>query len=130
MDKKTIITFVLIGGAVIALAVFIFFQSPVAEINFEELDQKITYYYGDNCPHCQNVLQFMEENKIEEKVDFSKKEVSQNDANSREFLKVVKKCGIDPSEAGVPLVYAEGKCFLGEPEATNFFKKKAGISQQ
>ena len=129
MDKKTVITMSVAGGAVIVLALFFFFQAPAEKTVLEKLKNQITYYYGDNCPHCQNILRFMEENKIEEKVDFSKKEVSQNDANSREFLMVVKECGISPAEAGVPLVFAEGKCFLGEPEVMEFFKKKAGISQ-
>jgi len=129
MDKKTIITFSLIGGAIIALAVFLFFQSPGSGVNLAELEGKITYYYRDDCPHCQNILNFIEENKISEKVGFTKKELSTDAASSREFLAVVKKCGIAAEEAGVPLVYADGQCFLGEPKVMELFKKKAGISQ-
>lgn len=129
MDKKTILTFALIGGAVIALAIFLFFQAPGKEADLAGLENQITYYYGEDCPHCKNIFKFIEENKIGEKVTFVKKEVSFDKANSQEFLAVVKKCGIAPEEAGVPLVYADGKCFLGEPEVTDLFRKKAGISQ-
>ena len=129
MDKKTILTFAGVGVAVIALAVFLFFKQPSDQINWAELDSQITYYYGVDCPHCLRVLQFIEENKIAEKVTFTKKEVSENISNGREFLQVAEKCGLAPSEAGVPLVYAQGKCLMGEPDVTGFFKEKAGITE-
>jgi len=129
MDKKTILTFVGVGLVVVALAVFLFLKQSAKETNWAELDSQITYYYGVDCPHCLRVLQFIEDNKIAEKVTFTKKEVSRDVVNGQEFLQVAKKCGIASSDAGVPLVYAEGKCFMGEPEVTGFFKEKAGISQ-
>jgi uncharacterized membrane protein len=129
MDKKTTSILVVVGFLVIALAVFLFFQSSDSQKKLAELENQITYYYGDNCPHCQNILKFIEENKIAEKVTFTKKEVSKNVSNGSEFLQVAKKCGIAATEAGVPLVYAEGKCSMGEVEVMDFFKKKAGISQ-
>lgn len=129
MSKKTILTFVGIGVGVIILAIFLFWRQSTKQINFEELESQITYYYGSDCPHCLRVLQFIEDNKIAEKVTFTKKEVSYDISNGQEFLQVVKKCGIQPSEAGVPLVFAEGKCFMGEPEVIGFFKEKAGLEQ-
>lgn len=87
----------------------------------------IVFYYGQDCSHCKNVEKFIEDNKIVDKVKFSQKEVQYNLNNSREFLARVKECGINQNEAGVPFVYSEGKCFVGEPEVTDFFKNKAGI---
>lgn len=129
MSKKTIWTFAGVGIVVVFLAVFLFLRSSIKEVNWSELDNQITYYYGADCPHCARVLQFIEENKIAEKVAFVKKEVSYNISNGQEFSQVTKKCGISSSEAGVPLVYAEGKCLMGEPEVMGFFKEKAGIAQ-
>jgi glutaredoxin len=128
MDKKTIWTFAGVGVAVILLAVVLFLKQSASQIDWAVLDSQITYYHGVDCPHCLKVSQFIEENKIAEKVAFTKKEVSLDFSNGQEFLQVVKKCGLQPSEAGVPLVYAEGKCFMGEPDVTNFFKEKAGIA--
>jgi hypothetical protein len=111
-EKNIIILAVL---AIIIIASFWFFNRP-----------KITYYYGKNCPHCQNVGKYIEENKIAEKVKFSKKEVS-NPAVSIEFLKRSKSCGIEEKDAGIPLVYSEGKCYVGDVDAIAFFKEKAGL---
>jgi glutaredoxin len=128
MNKKTTIMLILGGVLIIALAVFLYFQSATSQKNLQALENQITYYYGENCPHCLRVLQFIEENKIAGKVTFTKKEIG-SISNGTEFLQVAKKCGISASEAGVPLVYAEGKCFMGEIEVTDFFREKAGISQ-
>lgn len=129
MDKKSIWAFGLIGAGVVVLAVVLFFKQAPSQSDMESLRNQITYYYGLECPHCLRVLQFIEENKIAEKVTFTKKEVSHDVANGQEFLQVAKTCGIASSDAGVPLLYAEGKCFLGETEVMGFFKEKAGMVQ-
>lgn len=87
----------------------------------------IVYYYGEECPHCKDVMKFLEENKIAEKVKFEKKEVWHNTANAREMDAKVKICGLDKKSVGVPFLFADGKCFIGTPDVTGFFKKAAGI---
>lgn len=87
----------------------------------------IVYYYGEECPHCKDVMKFLEENKIAEKVNFEKKEVWHNTANAREMDSKVKICGLDKKSVGVPFLFADGKCFIGTPDVTGFFKKAAGI---
>lgn len=87
----------------------------------------IVYYYGGECPHCKDVMKFLEENKIAEKVSFEKKEVWHNPANSREMDAKVRICGLDKKQVGVPFLFADGKCFIGTPDVTGFFKKAAGI---
>jgi glutaredoxin len=87
----------------------------------------IIYYYGEECPHCKDVMKFLEENKIAEKVSFEKKEVWHNTANAREMDAKVKICGLDKKSVGVPFLFADGKCFIGTPDVTGFFKKAAGM---
>ena len=87
----------------------------------------IVYYYGKECPHCKDLEKFLEENNIAEKVSFAKKEVWHNLRNSSEMQKRADECGIEKSSMGVPFVWAEGKCFVGGPDAEKFFREKAGI---
>lgn len=90
-------------------------------------DNAITYYYGETCPHCIEVMKFLDENKIAEKVEFSKKEVWKDAGNSAEMQQRVKECGLDETSVGVPFLYARGECLIGTPAVTGFFKKEAGI---
>lgn len=85
------------------------------------------YFYGETCPHCADVMAYISENDIDEKVDFEKKEVWNNADNHKEFIQAAKRCGIDPRDVGVPFVFSEGKCYIGGPSVKNFFKNKAGI---
>lgn len=87
----------------------------------------IIYYYGEECPHCKDVAQFLEDNKIAEKVNFSKKEVWHDTVNAAEMEKKAAECNIQKSGMGVPFVYAKGKCYVGTPDVEAFFKQAAGI---
>ncbi len=88
----------------------------------------ITYYYGNTCPHCKEVENWMEENKIEEKIKVVKKEVYDNASNAAELRLAAQKCGLDTKSIGVPFLYSpEGKCFIGTPDVIAFLKEKAGL---
>jgi glutaredoxin len=108
--------------------------NSVSENSTPEIDSavgvasdEIIYYYGAECPHCKDVLKFLEENKIAEKVNFQKKEVWNDEANSNEMMEKVSECALDPKSVGVPFLYAQGKCLIGTPKVEEFFKEKAGI---
>ncbi|TSD02303.1 MAG: Uncharacterized protein Athens071425_51 [Parcubacteria group bacterium Athens0714_25] len=98
-----------------------------AGVKASKTSDEIIYYYGEECPHCKDVLKFLEENKIAEKVNFQKKEVWNDEANSNEMMEKVSECGLDPKSVGVPFLYAEGKCLIGTPKVEEFFREKAGI---
>lgn len=98
------------------------------EIAGKENDSaEIIYFYGQECPHCQKVSQFLEENKIAEKVKFSKKEVWHNKENNAELQKRVAECRLDPKQIGVPFLYARGRCLIGGPDVESFFRQEVGI---
>lgn len=130
MDKTIIITIVLI-----IFAGFLFwgfqtgsfakiFAGPAKPVAIPE---GIILFYGEGCPHCKNVDDFIAQNKIEDKVKFTKLEVWFNKNNQAIITQVAKKCGITSSEVGVPLLYDGIKCYEGEIEVTDFFKAQAGI---
>jgi len=134
-DKKTYI-----AGAValliVGLIVFWGLKQPekanAPTVSQEEIGQQnqsadIIYYYGAECPHCKDVAKFLEDNKIAEKVNFSKKEVWHNTDNAAEMQKKGEECNLQKQGMGVPFLYARGKCFIGTPEVEAFFKQEAGI---
>lgn len=87
----------------------------------------IVYFYGEKCSHCQDVLKFLEDNKIAEKVDFSKREVWSNKENIPLFEQAIEKCGLATESVGVPFLFARGKCLIGTPDVEGFFKQEAGL---
>lgn len=89
----------------------------------------IVYYYGEGCPHCKVVNDFLEANNIAEKVSFEKKEVWSDKTNASELERRAKVCDVKPEGMGVPFVYGgDGKCYIGEPEVIGFFKTKSGMN--
>jgi glutaredoxin len=102
-------------------------KSMSSEDSASDTATGIVYYYGEECPHCHDVMKFLDENKIAEKVSFEKKEVWHDKANASEMDAKVKVCGLEKNKVGVPFLFADGKCFIGTPDVTGFFKKATGI---
>lgn len=91
----------------------------------------IVYYWGDGCPHCKVVSDFLEANNIADKVSFEKKEVWSNKQNANEMSRRAKACSIEPEGMGVPFLYGgDGKCYIGQVDVVNFFKTKIGMSTE
>jgi len=122
MNKKIlwIVIIVMILAGASAFAFWKYFTPQKSEI---------IYFYGEGCPHCANVDAFLQENKIEEKVSFVKKEVFNNNENAKELVGVAQKCGLPSDQVGVPLLWdsPSSKCYVGDVDVINFFKEKAGI---
>jgi glutaredoxin len=128
MDKKVI-------GIIVALVVIIGgvawwgvesgkkANAPAAEVS------GTVYFYGAECPHCKTVNEFLEKEKIAEKVQFSKKEVWHDQGNAAEMMQAAKQCGLDPKKIGVPFIFDNGTCKIGEPDVKKFFTEKAGIKE-
>jgi glutaredoxin len=87
----------------------------------------LVFFYGHTCPHCQEVEEWLKNNKIEDKVKIVKKEVYDNQQNAQELATAAKNCGLPTDRIGVPFLYAEGQCLIGTPEVENYLAKKAGL---
>ena len=88
----------------------------------------IVFFYGNTCPHCKDVEDYISANKIDQKVKFTSLEIFANQNNAALAYQVETSCKIDTSKGvEVPLVYDGTKCYLGAPDAINFFKTQAGI---
>ena len=81
------------------------------------------YFWGDGCPHCKIVAEFMETWSGKDKVKINKLEVWNNTKNAALMNERAKVCNIARSEMGVPLlVTPEGKCLTGDQPIIDLFK--------
>lgn len=127
--QKQLLAFVLITASLLGILfmVFSFSNSNSGEVKSAITFEKdaIIYYYGNTCPHCAVLNDWLKENKIADKVKFAKKEVYSNQQNSLELQAAAKECGLDTSSIGVPFVYAKGSCYVGSDKAKEFFQKES-----
>lgn len=128
MDKKAILAVVI---AVACVAGFAFWNSKRADDSGSasggSAPSGIVFYYGAECPHCKDVEAFLDENKVADKVNFTKKEVWHDQTNAAEMAEAVKACGLSGDKVGVPFLYADGKCHVGTPDVEGYFRTAAGL---
>jgi len=125
MEKKQGIAFLV--GMVVVIGGLIWWGLAEEEMK-ETFDQSVTtYFYGEECPHCRDVRKFLDENKVEEKFSFVKREVWHDSANASLMREAASACALQSDEVAVPFVFSEGKCLVGTPKVIEFFKQKAGI---
>ena len=85
-------------------------------------ENQAVLYYGNGCPHCAEVEDFIKNNTFDFSIE--KKEVYQNKANTEEFNKVCAKEGISLMNRGVPFLYSENECFIGDKQIISYLTSK------
>lgn len=125
-DKK--ISLVLLG-VVVAIAGLVYWGMQ-EESQPTDDPNAVVYYYGEGCPHCKVINEFLTANNVAEKMSFEKKEVWGNKSNASEMQRRAKTCNIKPEGMGVPFVFAAGECFIGEPDVKKFFTERAGLNTE
>lgn len=96
-----------------------YFNKPKVEIS------GIILFYGDGCPHCENVDKFIAENKIEDKIKFTRLEVFNNKENANILREKANICGLPTDSIGVPFLWTGESCVLGDVDTIKFFEEKA-----
>lgn len=134
--KKTIGIILAIVTALIAVTVIwgkMQTKDQVAPLAIAEqngdFQANIVYYYGKVCTHCRNVEKFIDDNKIESKISFAKKEVWHDPVNDMEMRERAEGCALDPEKVGVPFLWARGKCYKGEAEVRKFLTQEIGLEK-
>jgi len=125
MNKK-ILGFILVAILVVCGAYF-WKTKNAPKPTKSNSNAEIVLYFSDTCPHCKIVDEFLQTNKVAEKVSFIQKEVSNNTEDSKELFDKAEKCGMPTDSIGVPFLWDGQKCYSGQVEVTDFFKQKAGI---
>ncbi len=86
-------------------------------------NQGMILFYSLSCPHCQNVEQYIETNKVKEKYSFDRLEVSKNQNNSAQLAAKARACGLDTQGIGVPFLWTGEKCLMGDTDIIEFFQQ-------
>lgn len=86
---------------------------------------KMIYFYGDTCPHCHDVLEYIADNEIRSKLSFRELETYKNINNARLLNTKAKLCRLDTTQGvPVPFFFDGEKCYIGSVEITEFFEEK------
>jgi len=102
-------------------------SEPALRSDEKARETDIIYYYGQWDTHSANVDDFLKKNKIENSITLTKKEVWTNKDNSDDLNAKALQCGLGTQQVGVPLVYSDQKCYVGDVDVIQFLKQAAGI---
>jgi glutaredoxin-related protein len=127
MDKTIII---IISAVILAGVSFWAWQSGFISAVFSGpakpavMPEGIVLFYGDGCPHCVNVEEYMTANNIEQKVKITRLEVWKNQSNAKLLVDTAVACKKDIS-GGVPVPFLwDGKnCLEGDQDIINFLSQ-------
>lgn len=130
MNKKVLIPTILFI-TVFVISVVILFQNKknglpnnTAGENQQMEKIQIILFYGDGCPHCAIVEDYIKKNNIKEKLPFEEKEVYYNQSNAKELVEKAMLCGIPTNSIGVPFLWDGEKCYIGDQAIIDFFNNK------
>ena len=124
MSKQNIFIGVVVG--VVLMGIVLYFLLP-DDTALAQLPTGIVFYFGDTCPHCKNVEEYIIQNNVQDKILFEQKEVYNDAQNAKELKVVAKACGIDPMKVGVPLLWNEGSCLVGDEDIITSFEEKINV---
>jgi glutaredoxin len=124
MKKIVVIIFVLIG------LVSLYKLMSTNPSNTGALDNvaDLTLFWGQGCPHCEKVKEYIKSNNLDAKVKIALKEVYYNKTNQQLLEEAVKKCPeIDTKQGiGVPLAVVKNtnQCLYGDQSIIDWLSQK------
>jgi thiol-disulfide isomerase/thioredoxin len=129
--KKYTILFAVFVGLILAGGIYFLTRGDSSSSQtLSAADSSITlptnyeYFWGDGCPHCKNVADFLSSWENADKVNIEKFEVWNNIQNAKKMEDVAAYCKIPKNELAVPLLFTpEGKCLIGDGPIINLFKE-------
>ncbi len=117
---KTLLIVLIIIAAIVSLVL-----ASLAPKKPTKKENAMILFYGENCPHCKIVEQYINDNKVKDKLKFQELEVYNNKANAALMVEKAKLCGIEATRGlGVPFFFDGKNCLRGDTEIVNFFKTK------
>lgn len=121
--KKLFILFIAVIGTY-----FLFQKIKAAPPSPPVSDPDIVIYWGEGCPHCENVKKYVADNNVSSKVKIDFREIKNNPQNQSQMLGDLQNCPeIDTSKGvGVPLAFipTDKKCFGGDVPIIDWLKSK------
>ena len=83
----------------------------------------LVLFYSTTCPHCQKVEKYLTDNKVRDKINFDMKEIS-DPVVAQDLINKVKICKLDATNVGVPFLWNNGQCLVGDEDIINFFQNQ------
>lgn len=128
MKKTLVIPILFVAILSCAILVLTLVNKPEVDNNLNQgeiRDGEIILFYGDGCPHCAIVEEYVSKNGIEAKVPFVKKEVYKNQQNSADLMERARACDMSTGSIGVPFLWDGEKCLTGDKDIIEFFSAKS-----
>lgn len=81
------------------------------------------YYWGNGCPHCKVVQDFLDSWGDLDKIQLEKYETWYNRDNANRLIQRASSCGIPQSETAVPFLFTpSNECIIGDTPIINYFE--------
>lgn len=117
----------IVSAVVVVLIVTGYVSMSPRSVSAPGSTDTVVLYYGEECPHCHDVIAFLTANDIASVVPFETKETWNDRANAEELRSRAESCGIPNDRVGVPFLYADGRCLIGTPDIEGYFREKSGL---
>lgn len=89
----------------------------------KETSTEMILFYGNTCPHCKKVNDYINANNVKAKFDFQELEVYNNQVNARLMAKKAVACGIDTNQGlSIPFFFDGKNCLIGDEKIINYFQ--------
>ncbi|MDD4135946.1 MAG: hypothetical protein PHN66_02660 [Candidatus Shapirobacteria bacterium] len=126
---KKITTFLIILTILIGFY-FLTSKKPASIVSTVNPTSDYILFYGDTCPHCKIVEEFISTNQIDQKLKISQLEVYENKPNSTLFINTVQEiCPDQLSNNGLPVPFLvdqkDKKCITGDSSIIQYFTEKS-----
>lgn len=122
MNKKTFTPAIIFLVLAVVAIIFVAKSETGTKVTNEAVESDIVLFYGDGCSYCKVVETYLEKEKIESKINFSKREVYNNQANATLMASKAKACGLNTNSIGVPFLWDGSQCLIGDRDIIAFFE--------
>ena len=123
ITRHALLIIIVIAVALLALTGLFYVSGKIALEQNNALGG-IILFYDDDCSYCAKVDDFIKDNKIEEKVVFTRLDIFHNEANYNLLVDRAQACGLDSSHMGVPFLWDGKNCVVGYVDIITFFQSK------
>lgn len=119
--KKAIFWFILINillsGAIYYISAT--HQNPVS-------NEDILLFYSPTCPHCKIVEEFIQNNSLDSRINITMKNTWLPEI-AKEYSQAADLCKIAQDARGVPMLYYNQTCYLGDVDSIKILKGLGGV---
>ena len=123
--KLAAATILLIAASVFSITALVNEKKvPSPASNNQNTD--LVLYYGNTCPHCKIVEEWLQKNDSSNKLGVTQKEVYQNSDNQKDMIAKATICKLDLNNLGVPMLWdgKNSKCYEGDQPIIDFLKSR------